>query len=274
MKGGPVKLRVARNYARSKSGQASRPRFDGTAPKKPIAEPGSRPSPAKLSLEFRAAFSLINGFSCRRLVELTLYWNPLLLSQHLCPVHHVEPISRQTLILSAMSLLRLANVRPTLHLLWLFSRRPFISTPATLSKQLPPRRQILDSEIEENFLKGSGPGGQKINKTSSAVQLKHLPTGIVIKCQETRSRSQNRKIARRILGERVDELELGEQSRTAIKQRESSKKKASAMKKKKRKYKALAAKEGESAVEDTENDEEGTEGDTVGVDGVKTENNG
>ncbi|KAF2268972.1 peptidyl-tRNA hydrolase domain-containing protein, partial [Lojkania enalia] len=108
-------------------------------------------------------------------------------------------------------------------------------------KQLPPRRVILDSEIEENFLKGSGPGGQKINKTSSAVQLKHLPTGIVIKIQETRSRSQNRKIARQILGERIEELELGEQSRTAIKARVKSKKKASADKKKRRKYRELAA---------------------------------
>lgn len=117
------------------------------------------------------------------------------------------------------------------------------------AKQLPPRRVIPDEEIEENFLKGSGPGGQKINKTSSAVQLKHLPTGIVVKCQDTRSRSQNRKTARRMLGERVEELELGEQSRTAIKAREKSRKKASADKKKRRKYRALADGKTESAEE-------------------------
>ena len=126
------------------------------------------------------------------------------------------------------------------------SLRTFGSTPPFLAKNLPPRRIILDSEIEENFLKGSGPGGQKINKTSSAVQLKHLPSGIVVKCQETRSRSQNRKIARRILGERIEEVELGEGSRTAMKARERSRKKASADKKKRRKYKSLAEeKEGE-----------------------------
>lgn len=117
--------------------------------------------------------------------------------------------------------------------------RAFSASGVVLEKPLPPRRVILDEEIEENFLKGSGPGGQKINKTSSAVQLKHLPTGIVVKCQETRSRTQNRKLARRLLSERIEEFELGDQSRTAVKARAKSKKKASADKKKRRKYRAL-----------------------------------
>ncbi|KAF2243441.1 hypothetical protein BU26DRAFT_405220, partial [Trematosphaeria pertusa] len=124
--------------------------------------------------------------------------------------------------------------------------RPFSTTPISAAKQLPPRRVIPESEIEENFLKGSGPGGQKINKTSSAVQLKHLPTGIVVKCQDTRSRSINRKTARRLLQDRIEELELGEDSRTAVKARAKSRKKASADKKKRRKYRRLAgAKESE-----------------------------
>ncbi|PVH98724.1 hypothetical protein DM02DRAFT_470127, partial [Periconia macrospinosa] len=128
----------------------------------------------------------------------------------------------------------------------------FTTTPGVSAKQLPPRRIIPDTDIIENFLKGSGPGGQKINKTSSAVQLKHIPTGIVVKCQDTRSRTQNRKIARQLLGERIDELELGDQSRTAIKARAKSKKKASADKKKRRKYKALEeAKEGSEAEENS-----------------------
>jgi protein subunit release factor B len=109
------------------------------------------------------------------------------------------------------------------------------------SKQLPPRLKIPDSDIIENFLKGTGPGGQKINKTSSAVQLIHKPTGIVIKCQETRSRSQNRKLARKILGERVEEHLLGENSRTEIKKKAAARKKQSAEKKKKRKYRKLEA---------------------------------
>ncbi|KAK0754584.1 peptide chain release factor class I/class II, partial [Schizothecium vesticola] len=96
-----------------------------------------------------------------------------------------------------------------------------------------------ESEFEESFLKGSGPGGQKINKTSSAVQLKHLPTGIVIKCQATRSREQNRKTARDLLAARLDELYNGEQSRTAIVGTFKKKRADSAAKKSRRKYKRL-----------------------------------
>lgn len=48
------------------------------------------------------------------------------------------------------------------------------------------------ADIEESFVRGSGKGGQKINKTASAVQLKHLPTGIMIKYQKHRERAMNR----------------------------------------------------------------------------------
>lgn len=148
-----------------------------------------------------------------------------------------------------------ALLRPQrLHLVFL--RHAFHSTPSLPSKQLPPRRVIPESEIIENFLKGSGPGGQKINKTSSAVQLKHIPTGIVVKYQDTRSRAQNRKIARKLLQDRLEELELGDDARTRVRAREKSKKKASSDKKKRRKYRALdATKEGEEGVG------EGEEGD-------------
>lgn len=118
--------------------------------------------------------------------------------------------------------------------------RVFTTHAALHEKALPPRRQIAEDEITESFLKGSGPGGQKINKTSSAVQLKHLPTGIVVKSQATRSRDQNRKYARQILGEKLQELEKGSESRAAIKAERARAKKASANKKKKRKYKQLA----------------------------------
>ncbi|KAF1967374.1 hypothetical protein BU23DRAFT_387194, partial [Bimuria novae-zelandiae CBS 107.79] len=134
--------------------------------------------------------------------------------------------------------------------------RSFTTTPILPAKPLPPRRIIPDSELEENFLKGSGPGGQKINKTSSAVQLKHLPTGIVVKCQDTRSRTQNRKTARKILGEKVEELELGELARTRVKAREKSKRKGSAEKKKRRKYRALR-REAEGGAEEVDEDGDG-----------------
>lgn len=118
--------------------------------------------------------------------------------------------------------------------------RPFSILGRLEEKPLPPRRVIDENEITESFLKGTGPGGQKINKTSSAVQLKHLPTGIVVKCQGTRSREQNRKDARRLLGEKLEEMEKGGESRTAIKAERARAKKASSSKKRRRKYKMLA----------------------------------
>lgn len=98
---------------------------------------------------------------------------------------------------------------------------------------------IPEGDLIESFLKGSGPGGQKINKTSSAVQLKHIPSGIVVKSQETRSREQNRRTARRILGEKLEDIEKGPQSRTALRTEKARKKKASADKKARRKYRKL-----------------------------------
>jgi protein subunit release factor B len=104
---------------------------------------------------------------------------------------------------------------------------------------MPPRPKLPETEIDEVFLKGSGPGGQKINKTNSAVQLRHIPTGVVVKYQDTRSREQNRKIARQLLAQRVDELQNGDEARSAVVIREKAKKRASAVKKSRRKYKKL-----------------------------------
>lgn len=54
---------------------------------------------------------------------------------------------------------------------------------------------VSESDIEEKFIRGSGPGGQKINKTSSTVWLIHRPTGIEVRCQAERSQSANREQA-------------------------------------------------------------------------------
>ncbi|KAI1124528.1 RF-1 domain-containing protein [Nemania abortiva] len=108
------------------------------------------------------------------------------------------------------------------------------------SKNLPPRpKPPPEDEIEESFLKGSGPGGQKINKTNSAVQLKHLPTGLVVKCQATRSRSQNRTIARQLLADKLDDMTRGDESRSSVVGEVKRKKKASSAKKSRRKYRKL-----------------------------------
>ena len=52
--------------------------------------------------------------------------------------------------------------------------------------------RIMESDLAEHFIRGSGSGGQKINKTSSCVQLNHAPSGIEIRCQKTRSQADNR----------------------------------------------------------------------------------
>lgn len=71
---------------------------------------------------------------------------------------------------------------------------------------------IKESDLIEKFILGSGKGGQKINKTSSCVYLKHLPTGIEVKCQRERSRELNRYLARRELADKIESRVKGIQS--------------------------------------------------------------
>lgn len=71
---------------------------------------------------------------------------------------------------------------------------------------------LQEQEIEEKFVKGWGPGGQAVNKTSNAVFLRHNPTGIWVKCHETRSLDSNRKIARTLLITKLDNHLNGEDS--------------------------------------------------------------
>lgn len=71
---------------------------------------------------------------------------------------------------------------------------------------------ISEGDLVEKFILGTGSGGQKINKTSSCVYLKHLPSGIETKCQAHRSREMNRYQARRDLCEALDEIRLGKAS--------------------------------------------------------------
>ncbi|KAG9236608.1 RF-1 domain-containing protein [Amylocarpus encephaloides] len=115
-----------------------------------------------------------------------------------------------------------------------------------------------ETSFTEVFLHGSGPGGQKINKTSSAVQLKHLPTGMVVKVQATRSRTQNRKLARQMLADRLDDREMGEGSWRKVVGEVKKRKKASKGKKARRKYRKLG--EGEFEGERGEGDVDVDEG--------------
>ena len=62
--------------------------------------------------------------------------------------------------------------------------------------------RVSEEDLVEKFILGSGPGGQKINKTSSCVYLKHVPSGIEVKCQSGRSREANRHQAAKVFDTR------------------------------------------------------------------------
>ena len=71
---------------------------------------------------------------------------------------------------------------------------------------------ILEKDIIEKFVRSSGKGGQKVNKTSTCVYLKHIPTDIEVKCQRERYQALNRYLARKILVEKVEALVRGKES--------------------------------------------------------------
>ena len=68
---------------------------------------------------------------------------------------------------------------------------------------------IREEDLEERFIRSSGAGGQKVNKTSSCVYLVHLPTGLNVKCQQERSQALNRFLARRLILDRIERLQTG-----------------------------------------------------------------
>lgn len=72
--------------------------------------------------------------------------------------------------------------------------------------------QLDEKDLEEQFVRGSGPGGQVVNKTANAVVLRHLPTNLVVKCHAHRMMDQNRKEARRLMIMKLDNFYNGEQS--------------------------------------------------------------
>lgn len=76
---------------------------------------------------------------------------------------------------------------------------------------------VSAGDIIESFVRGSGKGGQKINKTSSCVLLRHLPTGIEVRCQKHREQSKNRISAYKLLILKIEEKVKGAQSDRAKK---------------------------------------------------------
>ncbi len=68
---------------------------------------------------------------------------------------------------------------------------------------------IREADLQETFVRSSGPGGQKTNKSSTCVVILHKPTGLSVKCQEDRTQALNRFLARRILADRVEAFQSG-----------------------------------------------------------------
>ena len=86
--------------------------------------------------------------------------------------------------------------------------------PVTQEKQEALRERmeslgVTEGDLLEKFVRGSGAGGQKINKTNNCVFLKHLPSGVAIKCQMDRSRELNRFLARRELCDQLEAIREG-----------------------------------------------------------------
>lgn len=129
--------------------------------------------------------------------------------------------------------------------------------PQIKAHKMPPRPKVNEEEITETFIKGGqGPGGQKINKTNSKVQLKHVETGIVVTSQATRSREQNRKIAREILGMKLQHQEDPENSRIAALGKLKKQKAERRAKRSHKKYKAIDEERQKKKEEQKRKDEE------------------
>lgn len=77
------------------------------------------------------------------------------------------------------------------------------------------RLGVTERDLEESFIRSSGPGGQNVNKVSSCVVLRHQPSGLEVRCQRERSQALNRFLARRLLVDRLERQRLGRLSAEA-----------------------------------------------------------
>ncbi len=84
---------------------------------------------------------------------------------------------------------------------------------------------LRKDDFQETFVRSSGPGGQRVNKTSSCVYLKHLPTGLEVKMSRERSQALNRYYARKRLCELLEQEKLGSNSPAALKAEKTRKQK-------------------------------------------------
>ena len=105
---------------------------------------------------------------------------------------------------------------------------------------------VFEEDLDESFILGGGPGGQKTNKTSSVVRLFHQPSGLQVRCGENRSREINRWLARRALAEKILAREQGRKS--AAQQEREKKRRQKRRRSRRQKQKMLEAKHQHSEI--------------------------
>ena len=113
-------------------------------------------------------------------------------------------------------------------------------------KALMAEADVFEEDLEESFILGGGPGGQKTNKTSSVVRLAHAPSALAVRCGETRSRETNRWLARRMLAEAILARERGRKS--AAQQEREKKRRQKRRRSRRQKQKILDDKHAHAAI--------------------------
>ena len=121
-------------------------------------------------------------------------------------------------------------------------------SPETIEKvrSLMDEASVFEEDLEESFILGGGPGGQKTNKTSNVVRLEHGPSGLAVRCGETRSRETNRWLARRMLAELI--LEREQKRKSAARQKREKIRRQKRRRSRRQKQRMLADKHAHSEI--------------------------
>jgi len=99
---------------------------------------------------------------------------------------------------------------------------------------------IREEDIEETFTRSRGPGGQNVNKTSTCVQIKHIPTGIVVRAERERSQGLNRFLALRLLVSKIEDKILGKKSSEQLNREKNRKQKKRRYRRAKKKLESIS----------------------------------
>ena len=113
-------------------------------------------------------------------------------------------------------------------------------------RKLMAEASVYEDDLEESFIMGGGPGGQKTNKTSSVVRLSHGPSGVAVKVGKSRSREDNRWLARRMLAETI--LDNEHKRKSAARQKAEKIRRQKRRRSRRQKQKMLADKHAHSEI--------------------------